>query len=250
MIWYIIIILGVLFFIQISRSKKKNAIDQSANSEKIKLSKAPEITDPAQPEKVTLTFKYPESSTNKNHYLFYAVETEWIPYRDADPKEIKEFPEIKSICWSLLDGQRNLIGYKEYPEKTDDQEDISGYANIESVLIDFAQDCKESYVCVTHNEKYNKKIVQSAFYRHNLKNPFVKKTMIDLMTRLTKWAGIPRYGSSGYKYPSFQELLSLTIYNNTSTISQTGELSTKLKAMAMPKIFFNAQDEGVIDEII
>jgi len=211
-------------------------------------------------ETLDITFDY--SEIKKGKYLVFDIETTGLPkYRDASPKDIKNWPYIVQIGWILFDEYGKMLEHKEYilkQRKNIPQTaiEIHGITNeiakekgIDLVIAysEFMKALSNSEILVCHNMEFDFPIVTCEFIRNGLDPKLLSKKKICTMKVGTKFCKIPRY-SGGYKYPTLSELFKTCFYADAASISIKEKHQALIDAGITAKCFFKLKELNVIKD--
>lgn len=202
----------------------------------VPLTKTENLTDTYTPAyNIYVNKDIPKSLTNESVYLFLDVETTGLPSRDAySPKDYTLYPRIVQFCWMILDRDFNLIKNKNYYVNfggtvPDDATNINGITTeimqkkgvpTIDVLKEFNKDLDSVKLVIAHNADFDLSIIQSEFYRNNMKNKLhnfpnycTMHTTADICKLQRPYNKHIIIHGGGYKYPKLEELY-LYCFNN------------------------------------
>jgi DNA polymerase III epsilon subunit-like protein len=164
-----------------------------------------------------------ESSEKEPSIVVFDVETTGFPMDyDAKASDVDNWPRITQFAWLVLDEDFNLINeeshYIKIPADVDIQkgaERVTGITKdflnehgkeIEPILEKFYNHVREVDNVVAHNLSFDKKVVESEYFRIKKKRPFTGKFGICTMKRGTSFCELPKPYGNGYKWPKLEEL--------------------------------------------
>lgn len=175
----------------------------------------------ATPQKLlSVDIDIPPSLTDEGLYLFLDVETTGLPEKHATPKNYDCYPRIVQFCWIILDKDYNCVEHKNryvnfggsVPYEATKVHGITtellrekGVPTID-VLKEFSNDLDTVKLIIAHNSSFDLSIIQSEFYRHNLKNKLYRFPNYCTMHATTNICKVKRFSSGEYKYPKLEEL--------------------------------------------
>jgi len=151
-----------------------------------------------------------------NLTMIYDTETTGLPGKKASYKD-NDFPRLVQIAWIIineLDGK--VVEEVEYIVKPDgwtipkEASDIHRITNarakkegvpILTVLNSFNISLNKVKTIVAHNEHFDRKILQSEFYKAKKPTTYSRKKIIDTMKSTYKWVNAPHSKETIEKYP-------------------------------------------------
>jgi DNA polymerase III epsilon subunit-like protein len=213
----IAVIVGIVFaVIKIISELNKNEKETTTQNTTLNLG----TTYSTQPKMVNVDLEVSPSLTDKGLYLFLDVETTGLPEKYATPKNYDCFPRIVQFCWMVLDSNFDCVEHKNYyanfggnvPYESTKIHGITtevlrrkGIATID-VLNEFSRDLDTVKLAIAHNASFDLSIIQSEFYRHNMKNKLYRFPNFCTMLATTNICKVKRFRNGEYKYPKLEEL--------------------------------------------
>ena len=170
--------------------------------------------------KWTNKFREILNDEDSHMYLFFKTETTGLPIKwEAPITELSNWPRMIRIAWILCDKNGKRIEFDNYiikPENFTISKDVSkiyGITNeqainegeiLESVLNRFNEIIKRSDYIISHNIKFEERILESEMLRMGVKSNFNKKQKLCTMQASTDYYRLS--GSEGCKPLTLSQL--------------------------------------------
>lgn len=191
-------------------------------------------------------------------YLFLDTETNGLPKNfNLDYRELDNWPRLVQIAWVIADANLNLIKRESYIIKPEgfsieiQNIDVHGINetiahrigfNIETVLINLADDLRNCSTIVCHNYFFDANVILSEMVRCNMDTClFLSKKSICTMKSAVDFCKIGKIGK--FKYPKLSELYFKLFGRQLNTIHNAcyDAMATKI---CFEKLY-NIEDEKI-----
>lgn len=153
-------------------------------------------------------------------YLIFDTETSGLPRdRNAPVSDLNNWPRLVQIAWLQYDISEKQTSSRNYIIKPQgftipyDSAKIHGIStgraineglSLRTVLNEFSKAINHSSFLVSHNMRFDEKVVGAEFLRENIPSRLFQITRICTMVSSTDFCQIP--GPYGYKWPALSEL--------------------------------------------
>ncbi len=193
---------------------------------------------------------------DKQLYLFFDTETTGLPKNyDAPSNDLRNWPRLVQISWIVSDCNGIVISKNnhiikprgfEIPENVAKLHGITTERaleigeRIEDVLHLFWKDVQNASYIIGHNVDFDKKIVESEFYRMGENHVFLFKHSICTKLASTDYCKIPSPGFPQFKWPKLSELYYILFgkniddaHNSEADVQATFECFWELKELGV-----------------